>query len=80
MLCSEYMQLEGRVETKRQAYAYIRLNESRVHVSRQRYDELVRDGYTAMTEAMKALGWHKMQCSVCKKHFAALTTSTMPGV
>jgi len=54
------------VENKRQAYAYIRLNEGRVHVSKRRYDELVSEGYTAMTDAMKECGWHRMNCLVCK--------------
>lgn len=62
------MQLAGQVESKRQAYTYIRLNEAKVHVSKDHYADLVRQGYAAMTEAIKALGWHRRKCAVCSKH------------
>ena len=66
MFCPEYMRLAGLSESKRKAYAYIRLNEGKVRLSERRYDELVKEGYAAMTAAIKELGWHKMNCSVCK--------------
>jgi hypothetical protein len=69
MLCQEYMRLTGLSESKRRAYTYIRLNEGKVGLSKGRYDELVKEGYTAMTAAIKELGWHKMNCSACKNHF-----------
>jgi hypothetical protein len=37
-----------------------------VRLSEQRYDELVKEGYAAMKAAIKDLGWHKINCSVCK--------------
>jgi hypothetical protein len=66
MFCPEYMRLAGLSESKRKAYAYIRLNEGKVGLSERRYDELVKEGYAALTAAMKDLGLHKMNCSVCK--------------
>jgi hypothetical protein len=66
MPCPEYTRLASQFESRRQAYAYIRLNEGKVRVSKQRYGELVKEGYTAMTSAIKDLGWHEMNCSVCK--------------
>jgi len=66
MVCPEYMRLAGLSESKRRAYAYIRFNEGKVRVSKRRYDELVKEGYAAMTGAIKDLGWHEMNCSICK--------------
>ena len=66
MSCPEYTRLAGLSESKRKAYAYIRFNEGKVGLSKRRYDELVQEGYAAMTAAMKDLGWHKMNCSACK--------------
>jgi hypothetical protein len=66
MSCPEYMRLAGLSESKRRAYTYIRLNEGKVGVSKGRYDELVKEGYAAMTAAIKDLGWHQRNCSVCK--------------
>jgi hypothetical protein len=66
MFCPEYMRLAGLSESKRKAYAYIRLNEGKVRLSERRYDELVKEEYAAMTAAIRDLGWHKMNCSVCK--------------
>ncbi len=66
MVCPEYMRLAGLSESKRRAYAYTRFNEGKVRVSKRRYDELVKEGYAAMTSAIKDLGWHEMNCSVCK--------------
>ena len=71
MLCQEYVQLASHVESKRQAYTYIRLNAAQVHISKERYEELVEQGYSALTAAIKELGWHKSKCSVCSKHPAA---------
>jgi hypothetical protein len=70
MFCPEYMRLAGLSESKRKAYAYIRLNEGKVRLSERRYDELVKEGYAAMTAAIRDLGWHKMNCSVCKDQSA----------
>ena len=70
MPCPEYTRLAALSESKRQAYVYIRLNEGKVHVSKSRYDELVKEGYAAMTTAMKDLGWHERNCSVCKQEQA----------
>jgi hypothetical protein len=70
MTCPEYTRLAGLVEKKRQAYAYIRLNEGKVHVSKLRYDELVNEGYSAMKEAMKEFGSHRLNCPVCKRDAA----------
>jgi hypothetical protein len=66
MFCPEYVRLAGLSESKRKAYAYIRLNEGKVRLSERRYDELVKEGYAGMTAAIKDLGWHKINCSVCK--------------
>jgi hypothetical protein len=66
MSCPEFTRLAGLSESKRKAYAYIRFNEGKVRLSEGRYDELVEEGYAAMKEAIKDLGWHKMNCSVCK--------------
>jgi hypothetical protein len=66
MFCPEYVRLAGLSESKRKAYAYIRFNEGKVRLSERRYDELVKEGYAAMTAAIKDLGWHKINCSVCK--------------
>jgi hypothetical protein len=66
MSCPEYMRLASLSESKREAYAYIRLNEGKAGLSKRRYDELVQEGYAALKAAIKDLGWHKMNCSVCK--------------
>ena len=66
MVCPEYMRLAGLSESKQRAYAYIRFNEGKVRVSKHRYDELVKEGYAAMTAAIKDLRWHEMNCPVCK--------------
>ena len=66
MVCPERMRLSGLSESKCKAYAYIRLNEGKVGVSKRRYDELVKEGYAAMTAAIKDLGWHEINCRVCK--------------
>ncbi len=66
MVCSEYIRLAGLSDSKREAYAYIRLNEGKAGLTKQRYDELVAEGYEAMKSAIKDLGWHKMNCSICK--------------
>jgi hypothetical protein len=66
MICSEYLRLAGLSDSKREAYQYIRLNEGRAGLSKSRYDELVQEGYEAMKSAIKDLGWHKMNCSICK--------------
>ena len=55
----EYMRLAGLSESKRRAYAYIRFDEGKVRVSKRRYDELVKEGYAAMTSAIKNLGGTK---------------------
>jgi hypothetical protein len=70
MTCPEYTRLAGLIENRRQAYAYIRLNEGKVHVSKPRYDELVNEGYIAMKEAMKEFGRHRLNCTVCKRDAA----------
>ena len=67
MECPEYTRLAGLIEKRRQAYAYIRLNEGRVHVSKARYEELVNEGYVSMKEAIKECARHGMNCPVCKK-------------
>jgi hypothetical protein len=67
MSCPEYTRLAALVANKRHAYAYIRLNQGRVHLSERRYQELVSEGYAAMTDAMKEFGWHKMNCRVCRQ-------------
>lgn len=61
------MRLAGLCESKRKAYVYIRLNEGKVGLSKQRYDELVKEGYAAMIASMKDLGWHETNCRACKK-------------
>jgi len=66
MTCPEYTRLAALIESKRQAYTYIRLNEGKVHVSKSRYDELVKEGYAALTAAIKDLGWHQRNCAVCR--------------
>jgi hypothetical protein len=66
MYCPEYMRLAGLSESKRQAYAYIRLNEGKAGLSKHRYDELVQEGYAALKATIKDLGLHKMHCPVCK--------------
>jgi hypothetical protein len=66
MVCSEYMRLAGLSDSKREAYTYIRLNERKAGLSKQRYDELVQEGYAAMKAAIRDVGWHKMNCSICK--------------
>ncbi len=66
MSCPEYMRLAGLSESKREAYAYIRLNEGKAGLSKRRYDELVQEGYEAMKATIRDLGWHKMNCPVCK--------------
>jgi hypothetical protein len=70
MFCTEYIRLADLSESKRKAYAYIRFNEGKVRLSEQRYDELVKEGYAAMKAAIKDLGWHKLNCSVCKNQSA----------
>ena len=72
MPCQEYNQLMGQVESKRQAYAYVRLNEGRVHVSQERYGELVKEAYAGMVLAIKESGWHKFNCPICKRDSAEL--------
>jgi hypothetical protein len=66
MVCPEYTRLAGLFENRRKAYAYIRLNQGKVRISEQRYEELVKEGYAAMSAAIKDLGWHKRTCPVCK--------------
>jgi hypothetical protein len=66
MHCPEYTKLSEALEGRRKAYAYIRLNETRVNMSKRHYEELVKEAHTAMTTAMKDLGWHAMKCSACK--------------
>ncbi len=66
MSCPEYMRLAGLSDRKREAYAYIRLNEGKAGLSKRRYEELVEEGYAAMKAAIKDLGRHKMNCPVCK--------------
>ena len=66
MRCPEHIRLSEMVESRRKAYAFIRLNEGKVRMSKQRYEELVKEGYAAMTAAMKDLGWHALRCSACK--------------
>jgi hypothetical protein len=66
MVCSEYMRLAGLADSRREAYAYIRLNEGKAGLSKHRYDELVQEGYAAMKAAIKDVGWHKMNCALCK--------------
>jgi hypothetical protein len=65
MACPEYTRLSELSESKRRAYAYIRLNEGKVQFSKQHYEALVREGYAAMTAAMKDVAWHKLKCSAC---------------
>ena len=60
------MRLAALSERKREAYTYIRLNEGKAGLSKQRYDELVQEGYAAMKAAIRDVGWHKMNCSICK--------------
>jgi hypothetical protein len=67
MPCDEFNRLAGICESKRQAYTYIRLNEGKVHVSKDRYDELVKEAYAGLTGAIKDLGWHRMKCTICQK-------------
>ena len=67
MPCAEYMRLAETSEARRKAYAFIRLSESKVHISKPRYEELVKEGYTAMTTAFKDLRWHEINCPACKK-------------
>ncbi len=67
MPCDDFTRLAGICESKRQAYTYIRLNEGKVHVSKDRYDELVKEAYAGLTAAIKNLGWHRMKCSFCLK-------------
>jgi hypothetical protein len=66
MPCSEYMRLAGFSESKRKAYVYIRLNEEKVGISRDRYEEVVKQAYAALTAAIKDLGWYEMNCGACK--------------
>ena len=66
MVCPEYTRLAGLSESKRRAYAYIRLSEGKVGFSKQHYEELVKEGYAALTAAMKDAAWHKLNCSACK--------------
>jgi hypothetical protein len=60
------MRLAGLCESKRKAYAYIRLNEGKVGISKHRYEELVKEGYAALTSSIKELGWHGIHCPACK--------------
>jgi hypothetical protein len=66
MSCNEYMRLAEASENRRKAYAYIRMSESKVRISKQRYEELVKEGYAAMTTAFKELRWHELNCPTCK--------------
>jgi hypothetical protein len=66
MSCAEYLRLAEASENRRKAYAYIRLSESKVRISKMRYEELVKEGYAAMISAFKELRWHELNCSVCK--------------
>jgi hypothetical protein len=60
------MRLASLSENKGQAYTYIRLNEQKVRFSKQHYDALVKEAYAGLKDALKDLGWHKMNCPVCK--------------
>ena len=66
MVCPEYTRLAELSESKRRAYAYIRLSEGKVRFSKQHYEDLVKEGYAAMTAAMKDAAWHKLKCLACK--------------
>ena len=72
MPCPEFTQLAAQVESKRQAYAYVRLNEGRVHVSKERYDELVKEAYAGMVLAIRESVRHKANCSLCKRESAEM--------
>ena len=67
MPCPESEQLTALVESKRQAYTYIRLQESKVGLSKGRYDELVQEAYTALTQAIKESIRHQKTCAQCRK-------------
>jgi hypothetical protein len=67
MPCPEFQKLESAVEGKRQAYTYIRLQENKVALSKARYDELVHEAYTALTEAFKDSLRHQKGCAVCRR-------------
>jgi hypothetical protein len=67
MPCAEYMRLAETSAARRKAYAFIRLSESKVRLSKQRYDELVKEGYAAMMTAFKDLRWHEINCSLCRE-------------
>ena len=67
MPCPEYQRLAEAVESRRKAYAFIRVNESKVRMSKRHYEELVLEGYTSMTAAMKDLAWHELKCPTCKR-------------
>jgi hypothetical protein len=67
MPCAEYQTLASAVESKRQAYTYIRLQENKVALSKTRYDELVQEAYAALTESIKDLLRHQRSCADCRK-------------
>ena len=67
MPCPEFQQLAAAVESKRQAYTYIRLQESKVALSKARYDELVREAYAGLTEAIKDSLRHQKGCALCRR-------------
>lgn len=71
MACPESQQLAATVESKRQAYVYVRLQESKVALSKARYDELVQEAYSALTEAIKDLLRHQRACAQCQKEQGA---------
>jgi hypothetical protein len=66
MSCPEHSRLAEASENRRKAYAYIRMSESKVRISKQRYEELVKEGYTALTTAFKEQRWHEINCAACK--------------
>jgi hypothetical protein len=67
MPCSEFQKFAAAIESKRQAYTYIRLQESKVALSKTRYDELVQEAYAALTEAIKDSLRHRKSCAECRK-------------
>jgi hypothetical protein len=71
MPCPESQQLAAAVESKRQAYTYIRMQESKVALSKTRYDELVHEAYTALTQVIKDSLRHQKSCAVCRREQGA---------
>jgi hypothetical protein len=71
MSCPEYQQLATLVEGKRQGYTYIRLQESKVALSKTRYDELVKEAFDALTQAIKDSLLHQRTCAQCRKEAGA---------